>query len=131
MTKKILIVEDDLVNQHLLRNMLTEEGYNIKSIVDGLEILSDSHVLEADLILLDMMIPHLYESSDLINLYKDINTPIIVMSSIDKEDGEYFANKINAIAFIEKPINYLELLVRINTLLNVDKHDTIKNKFRA
>jgi DNA-binding response OmpR family regulator len=111
--------------------MLTEEGYEVKSIVDGLEILSDSHILESDLILLDMMIPHLYESSDLINLYKDVSTPIIVMSSIDKEDGEYFANKINAIAFIEKPINYTELLVRVNTLLSIDTQESMKNKSRA
>lgn len=118
--KKILIIEDDPVNQHLLRNMLSQEGYIIESIMDGLDILNDLTVLKSDLILLDMMIPHLYESSDLINLYKDINTPTIVMSSIDREDGEYFAKKIGALAFFSKPVNYLELLIKINSTLSTD-----------
>tara|TARA_B100000809_G_C15135358_1_gene530316 strand:+ start:2287 stop:2679 length:393 start_codon:yes stop_codon:yes gene_type:complete len=127
--KKILIIEDDLVSQHLLRNMLALEGYITESIMDGSDILSDLTVLKSDLILLDMMIPHLYESSDLINLYKDVTTPIIVMSSIDKEDGEYFTKKIDAQAFFPKPLNYLELIIKINSVLttNTPKSSTRKN----
>jgi len=128
MKKKVLIIEDDFVSQHLLRNLLAQEGYITKSIMDGSDILSDSSVLKSDLILLDMMIPHLYESADLINLYKDVTTPIIVMSSIDKEDGEYFAKKIDALAFFPKPLNYLELVLKINSILYPDTPMSSKNK---
>lgn len=121
MKKSILIIEDDLVNQHLLRNMLSDEGYLIKSILDGSDIIADASILTSDLILLDMMIPHLYQSSDLINIYKDLQTPIIVMSSIDKEDGEYFSRKIDALDFFEKPINYSSLLKIINSTLKKSK----------
>jgi len=128
MKKKILIIEDDIVSQHLLRNMLSQEGYKTESIMDGSDILSDLSVLKSDLILLDMMIPHLYESSDLINLYKDVTTPIIVMSSIDKEDGEYFANKIGARAFFPKPLNYLELIIKVNSILSTNSFQSSSKK---
>ena len=49
-----------------------------------------------------MMIPHIYDSSELINLYKDNEAPVVVVSSIDKEDGLYFSKKINAQAFFSK-----------------------------
>ena len=103
--KEILIIEDDIVMQFLLRNLFTEAGYNIKSIMDGKDLYENKDVLSADLIILDMMIPHIYDSSDLINLYKDHKSPVVVVSSIDKEDGLYFCKKISAQAFFSKPFD--------------------------
>jgi len=117
--KKIIIIEDDKVMQFLLRNLLKDAGYSVKSIVDGSEITANNKVLlMADLIILDMMIPHLYESSQLIDIYKSLETPIIVMSSIDKEDGEYFTRKINAHTFFNKPFEPEKLLNEVNIILN-------------
>ena len=92
--------------QHLLRNLFTEKGYKINSIMDGKDIVENEHLTSANIIILDMMIPHVYEGADLINCYKDIKSPIIVVSSIDEEDGLYFCKKINAQAFFNKPGNH-------------------------
>jgi DNA-binding response OmpR family regulator len=116
--KKIVIIEDNKVIQFLLRGLLKDAGYAVTSIFDGNEITTNKKVLIADLIILDMMIPHIYESSQLINIYKDLKTPIIVISSIDKEDGEYFTKKINARSFFNKPFNPTELVKEINFILN-------------
>jgi DNA-binding response OmpR family regulator len=121
--KKIVIIEDDKVTQFLLRNLFKDAGYSVLSIMDGREIASNKELLEADLIILDMMIPHIYESSELINIYKDLETPIIVISSIDKEDGMYFTKQINAHLFIEKPLDPDALLKEVDSILN----EQIKN----
>jgi DNA-binding response OmpR family regulator len=120
--KKILIIEDDIVMQFLLRNLFTEAGYQIKSIMDGKELYGNKDALLADLIILDMMIPHIYESSELINLYKNHKSPVIVVSSIDKDDGLYFCKKINAQAFFNKPFESKELLKKVNSILTNEKN---------
>jgi DNA-binding response OmpR family regulator len=115
--KEILIIEDDIVMQFLLRNLFINEGYKVNSIMDGIDLTAHKHIDSADLIILDMMIPHVYDSSKLINLYKDHVAPIIVVSSIDKDDGLYFCKKINAQHFFNKPFKSKELLKKANSLI--------------
>jgi DNA-binding response OmpR family regulator len=115
--KEILIIEDDIVMQFLLRNLFTEAGYKVNSIMDGKDLEDHKDIKTADIIILDMMIPHVYDSSHLIDLYKDHKSPIIVVSSIDKEDGLYFCKKIDAQAFFSKPFNSSELLKKVELLL--------------
>lgn len=116
--KEVLIIEDDTVMQFLLRNLFTEKGYKVNSIMDGKDITNNKHFYTADIIILDMMIPNIYEGTDLINCYKDCKSPIIVVSSIDEEDGLYFSKKINAKAFFNKPFDSKELLKKVESLLN-------------
>ena len=115
--KDILIIEDDIVMQFLLRNLFTDAGYRVNSIMDGKDLADHKDIQSADLIILDMMIPHVYDSSDLIDLYKDHESPIVVVSSIDKEDGLYFCKKIDAQAFFNKPFDSSELLKKVEFLL--------------
>ena len=125
--KSILIIEDDRVMQVLLRNLFIEAGYSVNSIMDGKDLIDDDEIFSTDLIIVDMMIPHLYESSDLINLYKNRKAPIIVISAIDKDDGIYFTKKINGQAFFNKPFNPKELLNTVNTLINKKKEKILSN----
>ena len=64
-----------------------------------------------------MMLPNIYDSSELISIYQDLEIPIIVISSIDEEDGLYFAKKINALAFFKKPIDHEKFLIKVNSVL--------------
>jgi len=122
--KEILIIEDDAVMQHLLRNLFTDAGFKVKSIMDGKDIKRET-LSDSDLIIVDMMIPHIYESADLINLYSGQHSPIIVISSIDVDDGLYFKRKINAEAFFSKPINPSELLKEVKFHLNHHENEQL------
>ena len=46
--KEILIIEDDIVMHFLLRNLFTEAGYTIKSIMDGKELFDNIDALSTD-----------------------------------------------------------------------------------
>ena len=115
--KKVTIVEDDKITQYLLSSLLLKEGYEVNSIVDGLDIIENKNVLNSDLIILDIMMPNIYDSSSLISLYKNLNVPIIVMSSMDKSDGIYFTKKINGESFFTKPFDHRDIISEVNNLL--------------
>ena len=55
--QKILVVEDDLDIQELLKNFLQEVGYEIILASDGVEALSVFSASQFDLVLLDVMLP--------------------------------------------------------------------------
>ena len=53
----ILIVEDDLDIQELLRNFLREAGYETTIVSDGMEAIASFSASHFDLVLLDIMLP--------------------------------------------------------------------------
>jgi DNA-binding response OmpR family regulator len=55
--KKILLIEDDVFLNQLYTDLLTNEKYNVTSIVDGNEALKQILEKEWDLIVLDVMLP--------------------------------------------------------------------------
>jgi DNA-binding response OmpR family regulator len=115
--KKIAIIEDDKVTQYLLSSLLVKEGFKVKSIIDGNEILENEKVLISDLIILDIMLPNIYDTTKLVKLYENLNIPIIVISSMDKYDGIYFTKRINGESYFSKPFDYRVIIKEVKDLL--------------
>lgn len=83
--KLILIVEDNLINQKVLRNYLEKRGYNYDIAFNGLEAVEKSKVDSFDLILMDIEMPLMNGLEATINIRSDpLNpnnkTPIIGLS---------------------------------------------------
>ncbi len=112
--KTILIIEDDKVTQFLLNNAFQNQGYNTKSIHDGRDLIKNESLIQGDLIILDIMMPNIYDSSQLVALYEKISIPIIVISSMEKEDGIYFTKKIGGESFFSKPLDPNILVNEVN-----------------
>ena len=55
----VLIVEDDLAIRRLVRMVLKREGYQVELASDGIEAVLKLGVLDYDVIILDLMMPHL------------------------------------------------------------------------
>ena len=103
--KTILIVEDEFINQELLKNFL-EDTYDLIIANDGLEALDivNEHKHNISLILLDLFLPKL-NGKDLLKQLKKSdelkNIPVIIITSdIDSEEETL---NIGAIDFIPKP----------------------------
>ena len=103
--KTILIVEDEFINQELLKNFL-EDTYDLIIASDGLEALDiiNEHKNNLSLILLDLFLPKL-NGKDLLKQLKNNNElkdiPVIIITSdIDSEEETL---NIGAIDFIPKP----------------------------
>ncbi len=121
MSKRILIVDDEARNRSLLAAMVEPIGYEAKTATNGIEALEklDSAV---DLVLLDILMPGMdgFEVLERIRDRMDVgDIPIIVVTSLDGKDDRVRAIKLGANDFISKPIDRMELRVRIASLLRI------------
>lgn len=84
--QRILVVEDDLDIQELLRNFLQEAGYDIVLANDGVEALSIFSAARFDLVLLDVMLPKIDGFAVCELIRKQSKVPIIILTALNSED---------------------------------------------
>jgi two-component system alkaline phosphatase synthesis response regulator PhoP len=121
-TSKILIADDNLQNCELLDAYLAEESYEIAMAHDGRETLKKVAEFRPDLILLDIMMPKLsgYEVCKQLradNSMRDI--PILMVTALAEMGDIERAVQAGADDFLTKPVNRLELTIRVKSLLRV------------
>ncbi|MDM8543802.1 response regulator [Desulfococcaceae bacterium HSG9] len=121
---RILIVDDVPDSIRLLGNILQQEGYQINGAKDGLQALEIAAKIIPDLILLDVMMPEPdgFETCQRLKdnpVTKDI--PIIFLTSMGQVKDMVKGFQVGAADYITKPFNTLELLVRIQTHLELKK----------
>ncbi|MBU4262391.1 MAG: response regulator [Proteobacteria bacterium] len=80
--KKILLVDDEESIHLLYREELEEEGYEVHSALSGEEALGKLHIIEPDLVILDINMPGM-NGIDVLRRMKEINQamPVILSSA--------------------------------------------------
>ncbi|MBD1807473.1 response regulator [Microcoleus sp. FACHB-SPT15] len=119
--KRILVVDDIEDNVFLLQSMLTEEGYEVDSAKNGKSALAKIESSPPDLVLLDAMMPGMdgYEVTRRIRQNKKLPfIPIILITAYENANVPEGLN-LGANDFIRKPIDYDELMARINAFLRL------------
>jgi two-component system response regulator VicR len=113
--KRILVVEDNAELAKLLELILRRVGYEISLAEDGQEALTRFAEDHPDLVLLDIMLPHMdgYEVATHIrgDLHSDV--PVIMLSSLDTPLDMQRSRAAGATTHIAKPFNKDELLALI------------------
>ncbi len=116
--RKILVAEDDKEINRLIRDYLSDNGYNTISAENGLDavrIIRDE--ADIDLVLLDLMLP--FQSGDMVlqkvRGFSDI--PIIIVSAKSMVQSKIDAIRMGADDYITKPFDLDELFVRIEAVL--------------
>jgi DNA-binding response OmpR family regulator len=125
--KKILIVEDEVVQLTALARRLKTAGFDIVAARDGLTAISTARKEVPDLILLDLGLPAGDGFVVLQRLGMLINTgtiPIIVVSSRTPIGNRDAALKAGAVAYIHKPVDIPILLKAINDALGISPPDS-------
>ncbi len=116
----ILVVDDTPANLRLLANMLTGQGYKVRSVVNGPMALMATRAAPPDLILLDINMPGMngYEVCE--TLKGDEATreiPIIFISALDEIQDKVKAFTVGGVDYITKPFQFEEVLARVETHL--------------
>ena len=113
---RILVVEDDEVLRNELIELLRNEGYAAEYI----SIFSDTagQIIKSkpDLVLLDINIPELNGELVLRKLRKEVDIPVIMVTSRTSESDEVLSMSYGADDYITKPYNPTILLLRIQNI---------------
>ncbi len=116
----VLVVEDeaDLVN--LLRYHLSKAGFAVLTAGDGLTGLEIARTNRPDVVLLDLLLPHMdgyTVCKALKNSAETASLPIVVVTARGELDDRIKGLELGADDYLTKPFNLRELVLRIRALL--------------
>ena len=112
----ILVIEDDPSILLGLRKNLEFEGYRVLVAKDGEEGLEMAFDARPDLILLDIMLPHVdgFEICKAVRKHEP-TLPILIISAKDQESDKITGLGLGADDYIAKPFSVKELIARVKT----------------
>ncbi len=118
----ILIVDDNAKNAELLEVYLLPLGVDIRIAVDGIDALEKVEQQKPDVILLDIMMPRMSGFEVCRRLKGNPETegiPIIIITALSEVGDVERGVDCGADDFISKPVNKLELVTRVKSLLRI------------
>ncbi|MGM0498121.1 MAG: hybrid sensor histidine kinase/response regulator [Bacteroidota bacterium] len=128
----ILVVDDSMQNLKLLGNMLKDWNYQIALAKNGREALEIAPKIIPSLILLDIMMPEMDGYQVCNELKKDSKTkdiPVIFLTAKTSNEDIIKGFKAGGVDYITKPFNQDELMMRIQTHLELKAaHDKIQTQ---
>lgn len=114
---KILIIEDDITINGLLRSIIEKNGYVVDNAYSGTNGLAMGLHEEYSLILLDLMLPE-KTGEDIVKELRKVNkTPIIVLSAKSETYNRVELLRLGVDDYITKPFDIDEVLLRIQAVL--------------
>lgn len=119
---RILIIEDDMTINGLLRNILEKNGYLADSAYNGSDGLAMGLHEEYDLVLLDLMLPEKSGAEIIRELRKARVTPIIILSAKGEIQDRIELLRLGADDYITKPFDIDEVILRIQAVLRRTAH---------
>ncbi len=118
----ILLVDDNQQNLELMQAYLEDLGCKVSAAVDGVEAIEAVEADPPDLILLDVMMPRMsgFEVCQKIKAQPATRDIIVIMVTALNEVGDFErAVECGTNDFIAKPVNKVELLARVRSLLEL------------
>lgn len=113
---RILIVEDELPISDVIRWNLTKAGYECVCAYDGMQAADILEEQNFDLILLDVMLPHI-DGYELMEYIKPMGIPVIFLTAKSALDDRMRGLTSGAEDYMVKPFEIVELLARVNIVL--------------
>lgn len=123
MSYNILIVDDEPVFRKMAKSFFERSGYNTFFATNGLEAIEQISRGEFDLIITDYRMPGL-NGLNLISWIREFkaDTPVFLMTSYVNRDMYHLAMQAGAKAFLLKPINFANLVKKVEKQLSPASH---------
>ena len=119
--KNILLVDDDPAIHTLVRSFLDPKAYKLISALDPTQAFSVVRKEKIDLIILDVKMP----AGGGVELYKRFSAlpaisgiPIVILSSVSKDEIDGLFGKDNGLALLSKPVTKENFLYAVENKLN-------------
>lgn len=118
----ILIAEDETEIAEILAAYLGRSGLRSVHARDGLEALALHLSLKPDLVLLDVLMPHLDGWQVLGEIRHRGQTPVILLTAMDQDVDKLTGLRIGADDYVVKPFNPAEVVARVQVVLRRTRH---------
>src|SRR5260370_6023183 len=118
----ILVADDQAPNRELLEELLTAQGCKVITVPDGAAALEELTRTQFDLVLLDVMMPHLngFEVCEKIKNNPDTYLiPVIMTTALSGKQDRIEGIKVGADDFLSRPLDRTELIARVRSLLRL------------
>ncbi len=115
---RILVIEDESSLAEIISTKLKHEKYEVDVCLDGEEGLYNALTNAYDLIILDIMLPHI-NGMDILNKIKeeDITSKVIMLTAKSELDDKLDCFESGANDYVTKPFHMKELIARVNAQL--------------
>jgi len=123
MSIKILVIDDDDQFRLMLRRLLEKEGYDVFEACNGKEGINSFRQLQTEIVITDIIMPEVEGVETILRLRKEFpNVKIAAISGGGRNAPDGYlvmAKKLGAEFVMEKPIDRVEFLSKLNELTSV------------
>ena len=113
---RVLIVDDEEMIREVLREYVEFEGNEAFEAADGMEAVRLCRENDYDVILMDVMMPHLDGFSAVKEIKKMKDIPVIMLSARGEEYDKLFAFELGVDDYVTKPFSPKEVMARIHAV---------------
>ena len=114
---RILVVDDDEAVAGSLTDLLTEEGYTVRSVTDSRKAVEAFEAFHPDLVMLDVLMPSVDGISLCLQLRRESDVPVLFLSAKRDAPDRVVGLRIGADDYVGKPFDNEELIARVGALL--------------
>ncbi|CAM3151261.1 MULTISPECIES: response regulator transcription factor [Streptobacillus] len=127
---KILLVEDEIDLNNIIKKYLKKNGYIVDSVFDGEEAIFNLNEASYDLAILDVMLPKLSGFEVLEKIRKKNNkTPVLMLTSKNQIEDKIKGLDLGADDYLSKPFDFEELTARIRAIIR-RKYDNLSYEIK-
>jgi DNA-binding response OmpR family regulator len=123
---RVLVVEDERDVAELIRYNLGKEGYDVVITASGTDAVKQARETRPDIVLLDIMVPHLNGWEVCRRLKQDAETrniPVIMVTGRAEEGDKVLGFEMGADDYVTKPFSPRELLARVRAVVRRGRGD--------
>lgn len=113
----VLVVDDEKPIRDFVQRNLDIRGYRVYTAANGLEALETLQAHPLELVILDIMMPHMDGLETIRRIRQTSTVPIIVLSALGEEADKIQALNLGADDYLTKPFGVGELLARVKAVL--------------
>lgn len=128
MKGKILVVEDEISIQTIIRTYLTNAGFTVIGSDNGLEALTVAADTNPDLIVLDLNLPGMGGLDVAMRLRERSDVYILMLTARGEEIDRITGLQLGADDYLTKPFSPRELVARVEAMLRRRRSDSIHSR---
>lgn len=114
---RVLVVDDEEAIAATVSELLTEEGYAVRTVTDSRKAVETFSAFHPDLVILDVLMPSVDGISLCLQLRRESDVPVLFLSAKREAPDRVVGLRIGADDYVGKPFDNDELLARIGALL--------------